>query len=53
MNLSVNFKVREYNEIIEVTYQITVQCYLVELVNTNKDKKDGPSMCNAFEAMID
>jgi len=33
--------------------KLNLQSYLIDLVKTNKDRKDGPSMCAAFAGMTD
>ena len=54
VNLSVNGKVRSClsNGTLK-TYNLPIKTYLVDLILTNSHKKDGVSMCEAFEGMID
>jgi hypothetical protein len=36
-----------------MTYCLYLQTYLIDLIHATAHKKDGPSMCLAFEGMID
>jgi hypothetical protein len=36
-----------------LTYLSFIKAYLVDLILATSHKKDGESMCNAFEGMID
>ncbi|KAH9981889.1 hypothetical protein BJV74DRAFT_797695 [Russula compacta] len=41
------------NSINGVNVSVNFKSYLIDLIKTNRDKKDGPSMCKAFSDMID
>ena len=54
VNLSVNGKLRSclYNGTLK-TYNLPIKTYLVDLILTNSHKKDGLSMCEAFNRLSD
>ncbi|KAH9992994.1 hypothetical protein BJV74DRAFT_877825 [Russula compacta] len=41
------------NSINGINVSVDFKSYLIDLIKTNGDKKDGPSMCKAFLDMID
>ncbi|KAH9964092.1 ribonuclease H-like domain-containing protein [Russula compacta] len=41
------------NSINGVNISVDFKSYLIDLIKTNGDKKDGPSMCKVFSDMID
>ncbi|KAE9395044.1 hypothetical protein BT96DRAFT_942683 [Gymnopus androsaceus JB14] len=47
------WKDKSRNSVTGVNASIGSQSYLIDLKNSNKDCKDGPSMSVAFESMID
>jgi hypothetical protein len=54
VNLSINGKVKFcLNNGTLKTYHLPIKTYLVDLILANSHKKDGVSMCEAFEGMID